>query len=192
MNVFGIELEPKDAILTYATFFGPIISAIVAVYITRYVDANKIDKERKLDILRHLMKTRNIRLHPDHVMSLNLVPLVFSNDPKVIEKFKNYIEHLYTKIPNDQDEGVRFEKKRDLLFWGLISAIAKSLGVEIEPQEAEHFGYVPNGWTTTENEQAQLRKLLIAVLGGNAAISVRPAPQERLTPTQLFPPPPSE
>jgi hypothetical protein len=182
----------KDAILALATFFGPILSALMVIYITRHIDADRHKTERKSEIFYHLAKTRNFRLHADHVVSLNLVPVVFADNDFVMKNFKNYIEHLYKQVPIDQQEGQRFEEARDVLFGKLLVSIGRSLGMDFAADEMRYFGYMPNGWAETENEQGQVRKLLINVLRGLSPIAIKPTVQQSLNPpnSSLFPPPP--
>ncbi len=187
-------MDNTTIILACSSLFGPIISGlIVAIYYTRYADKQKIKAVRRFEVLRNLMKTRGFQLHPDHVMSLNLIPLDFNDDTDVMARFREYIDHLYRPIPAGEAENQRFSAERELLFGRLLVSIANSLGINIDAGEVQHFRYSPVGWASAENEQQQIRRLLMNVLQGLTPISVRPAAQEPGLPhgqSTLFPEPP--
>lgn len=186
-------MDNKDIILTAATLFGPVVSALIAIYYTRYADKAKLKMDRRIEVLRNLMKTRGFRLHPDHVMSLNLIQTDFNDDANVMADFKNYIDHLYKTMPTTSPEDQRFDDEREMLFGKLLISIAKSLDINLQVDEVKHFRYSPTGWASAEIEQQQVRKLLISVLQGITPISVKSAaqPQPPAAGMQtLFPPSP--
>lgn len=171
-------MDTTNIILACATLFGPIVSALIAIYYTRYADRQKVKDDRRFEVFRNLMKTRGFQLHPDHVMSLNLVPSDFKDNPDVMIKFKEYINHLYRAVPSETSESQRFTAERQMLFEKLLVSIAKSLSINIDAAEVTHFTYAPMGWASVENEQQQIRKLMMNVLQGLTPISVKPAVQE--------------
>lgn len=186
-------MDTTNIILACSTLFGPVISAFIAIYYTRYADKQKIKNARRFEVFRNLMKTRGFQLHPDHVMSLNLIPSDFNDDTDVMMKFKEYINHLYRPNPSDTSENQRFFAERELLFGKLLVSIANSLRINIDADEVMHFKYSPMGWASVEIEQEQLRKLWINVLQGSTPISVKPVVQESVLPqgqSALFPGPP--
>ncbi len=191
-NVGGL-METTNIILACSTLFGPIISAFIAIYYTRYADKQKVKNARRFEVFRNLMKTRGFQLHPDHVMSLNLIPSDFNDDTDVMVKFKEYINHLYRPIPTEESENQRFSAEREMLFGKLLMAIANSLNINIDAIEVQHFKYSPMGWASVEIEQQQLRRLMMGVLQGLTPISVRPFIQDsglQQGQSALFPGPP--
>lgn len=190
MTVTRQFMELKDIILAACALLGPIISASIAIYYTRYADKQKIINDRRFEVFRNLMKTRGFPLHQDHVMSLNLIQADFHDNSDVMTKFRDYINHLYRPIPPEVAESQRFFAEREMLFGKFIKSIAKSLQIVLDPEEIKHFTYFPSGWASIENEQQQLRKLLINVLQGTAPISVKPAIAQQPIQPGLFPEPP--
>jgi hypothetical protein len=186
-------MDTSNIILACSTLFGPVISAFIAIYYTRYADKHKIKTARRFEVFRNLMKTRGFQLHPDHVMSLNLIPSDFNDDTDIMANFREYIDHLYRPIPTNESENQRFSAERDLLFGKLLVSIANSLSINIDASEVQHFRYAPIGWASVEIEQQQIRRLMMNVLQGLTPISVRPAVQESGLPqgqSALFPGPP--
>ena len=82
-------------ITTAAIILGPII----AVLVTRFIDYIRAEKERKYDIFRTLMRTRETPLNWDHVGALNLIEVEFRKHPAVIDAWNAYLEHLGTELP---------------------------------------------------------------------------------------------
>ena len=64
----------SDYIMIIAVFLGP----ITAVQLTRFLDLKIAAKQRKLDIFKTLMSTRQYTISWDHVITLNRIDLEFS------------------------------------------------------------------------------------------------------------------
>lgn len=91
------DLQFKDIInfailiiTCWAVYYGP----IKAVRLTRKEENHALKLQKKGDIFASLMKTRNLQLDPEHVFSLNLIQLYFSDVPQVITAHKAYIKIL--------------------------------------------------------------------------------------------------
>ena len=170
-----------------AIFFGP----ISAVIITRYIDTNRLKFERRMDIFRKLMRTRRLRLSPDHVEALNLVEIEFSDEPGVVLAWKNYFSHLATKNQNiqSQEELEKLNHDCEALLTKLVHAIAKCLKFKIEQLDIFEGGYAPKGWWDIEEEQRVFRNLMIDLLRGNRGLPITYIINPN--PRSPFPPPPS-
>lgn len=186
-------MSATTVILACSTVIGPVLATLIAIYYTRYADARKVTRERRLEVFRNLMKTRAFVLHQDHVMSLNLVASDFSDDRPVIESLRRYMDHLYISPPPGQPESQRFASETNQLFADLMVAMGRSLGITLDSGELQYLRYFPTGWAATEMEQTQIRRALLQVLQGVPPISVRQAMPSQPGATgqnALFPPPP--
>lgn len=184
-------MEYKDIIFTVATLVGPIASTLIAIYYTRYSDEKRRTQDRQVEIFRNLMKTRGVRLHPDHVNSLNLIQTDFKNDSEVMSTWKEYINFLYRSIPANATDNFRHTEEGEMLFSNLLVAIGKALGITLNSTEIKHFQYAPNGWQTDENDQRHVRKLLMNVLQGLSPLAIKQASTTEYI-AGVFPPPPSQ
>jgi len=63
-----------------AVFLGPIF----AVLVTPWVDNERLKQNRRMEVFRTLLRTRRIRLNPDHVGALNLVEIEFYGEKGVL------------------------------------------------------------------------------------------------------------
>ena len=69
-------METSDWInfaILVATIFAIVYGPIKAVKITRELDDKRAKEQRRLDLFRTLMRTRQVQLDAEHVYSLNLV-----------------------------------------------------------------------------------------------------------------------
>lgn len=171
-----------------------LVGPIAAVWVTRWMDQKREDRDRRLDTFRALMKTRRLRLSQEHVAALNLVEIEFYNEADVINAWKNYLKNLSKNLtePNitDKDRLRHFEDQEELLT-KLLHAMAKALGFSnIEQLDIMKGGYSPQGWADIESQQHLLRGMLIEMLRGNRPIPITPIVNP--TGTSPYPPPPEE
>jgi hypothetical protein len=129
---------------TWATIAAILAGPILAVLVTRFVDQARAAKERKLFVFRQLMRTRRLRLHPDHVGALNMIDVDFHKDKQVMAAFTEYINHLHEGIPADEgDNQDRFFKRREDLLTKLLKEIGSSLNYSLDRADIDGLGYSP-------------------------------------------------
>ena len=87
MNDEGIKMEGDNS-LALATIAAVFLGPIAAVLITRLIDNYRLRSDRRIDVFRTLMRTRKMKLTPEHVGALNVVEIEFHGERKV-----NYIGH---------------------------------------------------------------------------------------------------
>src|ERR1035441_3208916 len=123
-----------DLYMGIATIIAVLLGPLFAVYVTRRIDESRLKQTRRMDVFRTLMRTRRVRLNPDHVGALNLVEIEFYGEASVIEAWKAYWNHLRMVAPAgmNQDQERQFYQERDGLLTKLLHAIAKTLRFHIE------------------------------------------------------------
>jgi len=152
-----------------STFLGPIF----AILATRWLDIRKEKRDRKFQIFSTLMATRAYGLSAGHVEALNRIDVEFSDikDKKVVDAWKAYLDHL----SND------YLMKSDIFLWNetiknsfveLLHMMSENLGYDFDKTHIKKMSYSPVAHGTTENEQTELRKLLINVLKGSVPITI--------------------
>jgi hypothetical protein len=154
--------------------------------ITRAQDRRRELRQKKLKILRALMKTRRLQLDPEHVSALNLIELEFYGCDAVIAPCKAYIAHLHSPLP-DLAEQDRFFEARHSLFLNLLHALGRELGYQFDKHDLQHFGYTPTGWHADQNRARHNAALLTEILEGTRALPVTPMQPPNANP---FPPAP--
>ena len=188
VNDEGIKMEGDNS-LALATIAAVFLGPIAAVLITRLIDNYRLRSDRRMDVFRTLMRTRKMKLTPEHVGALNVVEIEFHGERKVIDAWRNYFEHLAKKVPADKVEEDAFHRERDGLLAKLLHAIAKVLNFKIEQLEIFEGGYVPQGWWQDEVQLRALRHYMLQIFMGNRGL---PITQFTSAPSgSPFPPPPS-
>ncbi len=173
-----------------ATIIAVLLGPILAVWVTRRIDEGRLKQTRRMDVFRTLMRTRRVRLNPDHVGALNLVEIEFYGEPAVIEAWKNYWDHLRQPFPKVPEEQQQFLKHQEGLLTKLLHAIAQSLKFNIEQMDILEGGYVPQGWLNDEQTARELRALALDILSGRRGIPV--VPLNLPAANSPYPPPPEE
>lgn len=172
-----------DIINIVAIVVGPIL----AVMIDRLRQHRADDKTRKLSVFRSLMRTRRLRLDPEHVGALNLVDLEFYGRPKVLDAFTAYMAHLSSPMPAEDGHDRFFEQREDLLV-RLLYEMGKDLGFQYDKHDLAKLAYGPTGWYNEQDLQRQNMRYLNDLLAGRRALPITPMQPPAANP---FPPAPA-
>lgn len=159
-----------DVLTLIAILIGP----IAAVVVTRQLDNRNATYARRYQVFRDLVRTRSAKLSPEHVNALNLVEIEFSQYTRVKGSWSRYMDSLSSRVPMTEATSNDHLLRRDQLFIKLVQDIANVLGMRhVDITDVMTTNYYPQGWQTDEEEQRQLRQLLISFLSGNHPIPVR-------------------
>jgi hypothetical protein len=173
-----------------ATIIALLLGPILAVVVTRHIDESRLKQTRRMDVFRTLMRTRRMRLSPDHVGALNLVEIEFYGENAVIENWKAYWNHLRQALPVDQNQQQQFLRDQEGLLTKLLHAIAKTLQFNIEQLEIFEGGYVPQGWIDDDQSVRVMRALVLEILNGRRGLPI--VPLNFSSPQNPYPPPPAD
>ena len=91
-----------------------LLSPLIAVQVTKWLDRIKEDENRKLEIFRILMGQRG--MYPrtnEFIIALNQIDIVYYNNPKVLEKWKKFYE---VTLPNHPELSDNSKYLNELLF----------------------------------------------------------------------------
>jgi hypothetical protein len=180
------EVMQVGLISVVAILVGPIL----AVLVTRKIDHERAERERRMDVFRTLMKTRRLRLSSEHVTALNLIEIEFYGVAAVKTARESYFENLSKKLPTDIKESDEHFAEQNRRLAKLLHAMGKALNFSnLEQLDIMTGGYTPQGWADIEQQQQILRYLLIDLLNGNRGIPISPV---NPTAQGLYPPPPDE
>ena len=174
-------------VVDIVTIIALIIGPVLAVIIGRFLESRRIERERRTDVFRTLMRTLGDKLSFDHVSALNLVSIEFQNNGNVIKEWKEYHEYLRSGYQRRSDEIVsenlteaqkqernnRYNTRTfiesEKLLAKLLIAMAESLNYKIEIFQG---GYSPQGWKHVENQQALIRQYFVDLYLGNKALPI--------------------
>jgi hypothetical protein len=117
-----------------------IISPVAAVIITLFWQSRKEKRARKDALFSTLMMhRRNLPPTPDTVNSLNLIDVVFADNPKVIGVWHEYYQMLVSAKTETE------YRERDNKLIELLSAMAEPLGYKSLKQIDINKFYIPQG-----------------------------------------------
>lgn len=172
-----------DLYLGIAVVLATLLGPVLAVYVTREIDATRQRRARQLDVFRLLMSTRRAPLSPDYVRALNMVEIEFHGIHGVEDAFRE----LMTNINASRPLPANWHERQRSLTTKLLSAMAKELGYNIQQLDVLEGDYWPQGFADIEAEQQQVRQVVLEVFSGRRPLVVSPAAP---TPASPFPPPP--
>jgi len=155
-----------------ATILGPIL----AVWASEIRQHRRQSSDRREWIFRTLMTTRSSRLTPDHVAALNHIEFSFPQKsyPQVVDAWGLYYAHLHSP-PGDTQEGInRWTAEGYSLLVELLHQMANVLNIPFSKTSIQKSVYYPQGYVFTEQQQNELRALVLDVLKGDRPISIRP------------------
>jgi hypothetical protein len=156
----------------WLTIGAVLVGPLVAVRLTRWLDAKAEIRERKLDIFKTLMATRAYTISPAHVEALNRIDLEFSSkirrEKPVTEAWKAYLDHL----SNTQQAPEQWNLRRVDLLVDLLYAMGKALDYDFDKTHIKNATYSPTAHGRIETEQEQLRQGVLKVLSGESAIPI--------------------
>jgi hypothetical protein len=121
-----------------ALVFGPVI----AVGITLWIEARRRTQENRLRIIRMLLATRHIPAHPDYCSAINLLPLEFNNESKVMSAWRAYNERV-RQDPKLHDHETRVRAAQStMIYEAMACAKLKLSEADIQTQAYISEGFV--------------------------------------------------
>jgi hypothetical protein len=162
-------METKDIL----TIIAILLSPVIAVQVDKFIEKSRAERNRKIGIFKTLMATRGTKLSIDHVTALNQIDLEFYGNKKfqkVVNAWKEYLDQLNVKFEGD-GEFKRWNEKTEDLLANLLFEMGTSLDYSFDRVAIRRNGYSPIGHGQIENENQQVRQLLIKILSGENAIT---------------------
>lgn len=167
MTVF----EYASILMLVISAIAVIVSPMIALSMSRTIERRREESDRRYQVFRTLMKTRAIRLEPDHVSALNLVDLEFYNDEKVRGAFQSYIQHLGSPMPALKEQK-RYFDDRDDLFVEMMKQMGVAVGLTFDKHELSRLSYAPQGWEDDRTIQRNNSIMLSQILNGERALPI--------------------
>lgn len=168
--VVGLVTVAVNATMIF--WFGPVRAA----RLTRDLQREAAVKDRKMELFRRLTATRGVRLNPDHVWALNLIPIEFNGVPAVVASWRTYLEHLNFPEPHDPAHKSAFFHERDKRLMALIEAIASNVGITFDRMDIQTYSYAPQGWSDDDHDARVIRKMALDLLRGLRPLHIAPMP----------------
>ncbi len=155
-----------DIAIIFATVMGPIF----AVQVQKWVERGRADKARQQAIFSTLMATRATRLSPAHVEAINAIPVEFYSRDRKAKPILDDWQAYMSALNNHQPDINILMLTRNNAFYNLLHKMAKHLGYDFNRTELESSVYYPSGHQQAEQEQDVIRRGLVRLLSGEAAL----------------------
>lgn len=152
-----MEISVKAIIITIMT---SIITTVITTLIINYINSKKEKRSEQIKAFKILLSTRSFFNDYDNVKTLNTIDVIFSDVPKVLERWREYYEIL------KNDNALSEEVVKDRMLDGeikLLEEMSKHLGYKNINWEVLKKTYFPkwlnNHYTRNNNEQNMLKKI---------------------------------
>lgn len=152
--------------------FGTLLSPLIALRVSRWLDDRRSRRERQLRVFRTLMTTRARALSMEHVEALNMIDVEFFGrsraEKDVAAAWKEYLDHL-----NRPPATEAWASKGTDLFTELLYRMAICLGYDFDKVHIKNQSYSPVAHGDLETDQRLVRKGVISLLNGETALPIR-------------------
>ena len=131
------------------TLVGIIVGPIVAVAMTLLVETRRRQRDSKIQIMRMILNTRHLPADPSYNAAINLIPVEFNNDKKVMSTWKDYISHVRVKPSDENKNGhdiFTIAKQTTMIF-----QLMKNLGFHLSETEIQTSAYASEGSIIRDN-----------------------------------------
>jgi len=160
--------------LNIVNIIAILLSPLVAVLVTRWLQKRKERRQDQLTVLASLIATRCEPLSPEAVRSLNVIDLFFHDKPAVRKLWREYYEMLSNEGLNNPS-GYQQRTKKNI---ELITAMANALGYgkAITHLDVDRV-YSPVGMWTQMARNEEIQNEWLRVLKATARLQVELLPQ---------------
>lgn len=158
------------------TIIAIVLSPLIAVQVSAYLDRKRNNQFRRLYTFKTLMGTRASRLSPEHINALNMIDVEFygkdEKSRKVVDAWKVYLDHLEDKSLLEGSFPSWSSKTNDL-FIDLMAEMANCLDYEFDKVAIKKTAYSPEAHGQLENDLSNIRRGVSALFSGTASIPIK-------------------
>ena len=149
-----------DIANTVINIIGMILIPMAIIYITKRVQAKEQNHNDKMNLFKVLMTYRNLGWSVEMVHALNMIDIVFSDDPNVRAAWKTYYEALCIQNPTEEEQ-IDISNAQ----YNLLNEMATALGYKEDILwEAVQKPYLPNGMLNAMSRQEQYQTDMTQIL----------------------------
>lgn len=180
----------------YLMILAILLAPLIAIRVEKFLEKERSGKERRLSIFKTLMATRARTLDPSHVEALNMIDLEFAGEKGVTNAWKEYLDHLgatpqqptikgKTKAVRQSEKSeydavmATWSSQKDTYLTNLLFVMGKALNYNFDKTHIKRAIYSPKGHEDYENEQRNLRLLMIALLAGEIPLKIEDASHDK-------------
>lgn len=178
-------VEPWAAI---TTILATAVSPLIAVQVTKILDAQRQVQDEKLRIFRALMEFRAARmLSTEYARALSLIDVVFCGESSQEKAIRDAFGKHAESLVNSKDNSEQMSSLHELLY-----LMSEHVGINISRQTIAKNGIYP-AWIETQlvatmnntNLNADLMKLLVNLANNQASANTSIPPQQNTPPASV-------
>jgi hypothetical protein len=157
--------------IAIASIVAIVVGPVAALAIQRWADHRREKRKEKLWVFKTLMMYRATRLNFNFVQALNVIDVVFSGESQKEKEVRTAWKVLLDHLTTDQKPVSAQQKAFDLTI-ALLVQMGKSLGYDFDEVYLKRQVYQPVGHTQVEEEQNEIRALVLRLLKGQGRLPV--------------------
>jgi hypothetical protein len=129
----------------WLTLVAIVVGPVSAVCITLWIERRRQVRDRRLYVTRMLLMTRHLPADPQYNAAINLIPVEFNDQPKVMAAWRTYHERVHQRVEPSQQAD--HDKRVTAAQSGLIFEILRSAGLtNISEGDIQTQAYVSEGF----------------------------------------------
>lgn len=134
-----------EVVMLLAVFLSPIF----AVGVTLLIEHRRRSKESKLHIVKMLMSSRHLVGDAMYSAAINLIPIEFHSDVKVIKAYNAYVD-IVKLTPSEENKAI-LDKELEAKQLALIHSVLKCTGFDIPESKLMTDAYAASAFIFRDN-----------------------------------------
>lgn len=130
----------------WLTLLGVVLSPILAVIITLWVEGRRRDHDGKMLVIRALLATRHLPGDANYNTAINLIPAEFHRCPPVMAAFKDYQRQVRQVRPPTAEAAAVADREVATAQTKLISAALRAVGMKVSEADLAIEAYASEGF----------------------------------------------
>lgn len=127
------------------------LSPIVAVLITLWIEGRRRERDGKMIIVRLLMATRHLPSDPNYSNAINLIPVEFAKSRQVMAAYKEYHRVIRREAPQTPESQAIVNTEVSTAQTKLLSAILAAVGMKVSEADLAIQAYAAGGFIARDN-----------------------------------------
>jgi hypothetical protein len=131
----------------WLTLLAIVLGPVWAVLITLWVEKGRRVRERRMYVVRMLIMTRHMVADPQYSAAINLIPVEFNDQEKVMTAWRTYSERV--RVPPSADSAHDVERQRRITVAqsGLIFEVLRTVGLKNQSEgDIQSQAYISQGF----------------------------------------------
>jgi hypothetical protein len=131
------------------TLVGLVTGPIAAVGVTLWIEQRRRVRERRLYVLRMMLTTRHMPADPQWNAAVNLIPVEFNDQEKVMTAWRTYGERVNQRVQKEHE--AEHQKRIDAAQSGMIFEAMHSAGLSnLSEGDIQTQAYVSQGFVNRD------------------------------------------